>query len=155
MGSHVLDTLIEIHNTKSAQYGNSWCKRGEALSICANIARKVDRLENRSVSGPDGLDDTLGDLLVYLVKYSIWLKMRGSDVDNDRWTNATFEIIKGHGVESFNSTSNFDVYCDETLEALNAYLDDFESYSYDDKVVFITQMITRVNRMYQYVVQDN
>lgn len=65
------DFVIALHAAKNAAYGDSWKRRGEMLGIMANIARKIDRL---GVGGAgDTAADTAIDLLVYLVKYRLWL----------------------------------------------------------------------------------
>ena len=56
---------------KHKSYGDSWKKRGETLGILANIARKVDRLG--STDQYETAMDTAVDLLVYLVKYQLFL----------------------------------------------------------------------------------
>lgn len=65
------DFVSNLHATKHKSYGDSWKRRGEKMSILANIARKVDRL---------GVDDqfeseadTVIDLWVYLAKYLDWI----------------------------------------------------------------------------------
>lgn len=72
-----VDPFIEyvdnLHREKSAAYGDSWKKRGEQMSILANIARKVDRLGNGTETADETQADTAVDLLVYLVKYRLWL----------------------------------------------------------------------------------
>lgn len=63
--------VADLHREKHRSYGDSWKKRGEKMSILANIARKVDRL-----GVGDSFDtsaDTLIDLWVYLIKYHGWL----------------------------------------------------------------------------------
>lgn len=68
--------LIALHAQKSAAYGDSWKRRGELLGVLANVARKVDRLANRSawaVEDPESREDTLSDLLIYLIKYECFL----------------------------------------------------------------------------------
>jgi hypothetical protein len=74
---HIRHVLIRLHQRKSADYGNAWKKRGEVLSILANIARKVDRLEvlagKQAAQADESLVDTLVDLLVYCVKYQTYL----------------------------------------------------------------------------------
>lgn len=63
--------VADLHKTKDAAYGDSWCRRGEMLGILANVARKVDRLGKT-----DELEtaaDTAVDLWVYLLKYRLWL----------------------------------------------------------------------------------
>lgn len=62
-----------LHREKSAAYGDSWKKRGEQMSILANIARKIDRLESGGTTGDETSADTAIDLLVYLIKYRLWL----------------------------------------------------------------------------------
>lgn len=61
----------DLHADKHRVYGGSWKKRGEMLSIMANIARKIDRLGD--AGGGDTAADTAVDLLVYLIKYDLWL----------------------------------------------------------------------------------
>lgn len=63
-----------LHQEKNAAYGNSWMKRGEMLGIMANCARKVDRL---GVGGAgDTAADTAIDLMVYFIKYDLWLEQQ-------------------------------------------------------------------------------
>jgi len=66
-----------LHRSKDRVYGTAWKKRGEVLSILANVARKVDRLDGVA-SGivPDATEvllDTGVDLLIYCVKYEAFL----------------------------------------------------------------------------------
>lgn len=74
--------IIELHRQKTAAYGISWKRRGEQISILANIARKVDRLERvadgASQTPDETLFDTVVDLLVYCIKYQTYL----ADIDN-------------------------------------------------------------------------
>lgn len=63
--------VAKLHEDKDAVYGTSWKKRGEQISILPNIARKVDRLA--VAGGGDTAADTVIDLLVYLIKYRLWL----------------------------------------------------------------------------------
>lgn len=77
-GRDELLTLLErLHRHKDAAYGDAWRKRGEVISIFANLARKYDRLlvafdETRpAVTEP--LADTVADLCVYAAKYVTWL----------------------------------------------------------------------------------
>lgn len=65
--------VVDLHREKSAAYGDSWKKRGEQMSILANIARKVDRLESGTETSDEIIADTAIDLLLYLVKYRNWL----------------------------------------------------------------------------------
>jgi len=70
--SEFIDETSDLHVEKSQAYGDSWKRRGELLGILANVARKIDRLgvtDEHETSA-----DTAQDLLVYLVKYRLWLK---------------------------------------------------------------------------------
>jgi hypothetical protein len=66
-----------LHRTKDAAYRDAWKKRGEVMSIMANIARKVDRLEYAVAGAPAAADesllDTAVDLLIYTLKYQTYL----------------------------------------------------------------------------------
>lgn len=78
--SEVLDMVKRLHAQKNAAYGPSWKKRGESISILANVARKVDRLVQYRLSGSELVDesilDTAIDLFVYLLKYRLYLLER-------------------------------------------------------------------------------
>jgi hypothetical protein len=71
------EAVRRLHRAKDAAYRDAWKRRGEVISILANIARKVDRLE----CGLDGAPATAGeswldtavDLLVYCLKYQAYL----------------------------------------------------------------------------------
>ncbi len=39
------EVVTRLHRVKDAAYRDAWKRRGEVISILANIARKVDRLE--------------------------------------------------------------------------------------------------------------
>ena len=71
----LLNTMVALHKEKDAVYGDSWCRRGEKVSILANIARKVDRL-GKAGAGDTELDTAM-DLTIYLVKYRLWLADHG------------------------------------------------------------------------------
>lgn len=66
-----IQEVDQLHRDKNAAYGDSWSRRGEVLGIMANIARKVDRLGK--TGGGDTALDTAIDLLVYLVKYRVYI----------------------------------------------------------------------------------
>ncbi|MDW5327188.1 hypothetical protein [Plantactinospora sp. KLBMP9567] len=80
-----IDAVSNLHREKDAAYGNSWKKRGELISIMANIARKVDRLEvvlnGAQTSRDESLIDTVVDLLVYSLKYLTFLADQDPKVD--------------------------------------------------------------------------
>lgn len=68
--------IIDLHRSKDASYGNSWKRRGEQVSILANIARKSDRIENVTAGSPTGKEsllETAADLFVYALKYETFL----------------------------------------------------------------------------------
>ena len=71
--------VIELHKEKHAAYGDSWKKRGELVSILANVARKVDRIEGGKETSDETQTDTAIDLWVYLLKYHAWLS--GQDTE--------------------------------------------------------------------------
>src|SRR5699024_4657147 len=63
--------IDKMQQAKHESYGNSWKKRGETLGVLANIARKTDRL-GKSDDYETALD-TAADLLIYLIKYQLFL----------------------------------------------------------------------------------
>jgi len=67
-----VESVVQLHETKHAAYGDSWKRRGEQLGILANVARKADRLG--STDEYETALDTAVDLFVYLVKYQLWLE---------------------------------------------------------------------------------
>ncbi len=73
----LVQAVDTLHRKKNAGYGAAWKRRGERISILPNIARKVDRLEHFRTSGVDlageTLFDTAIDLLVYVLKYELFL----------------------------------------------------------------------------------
>lgn len=71
-------TLAALHAEKHAAYGDSWKRRGEMLGILANIARKVDRLTAGTTTSDESLTDTAADLLIYAIKYRLWLMDEGA-----------------------------------------------------------------------------
>jgi thymidylate synthase len=76
----IADNIKHLHARKDAAYGIAWKKRGELTGILANIARKVDRLEQYMTTGVELADesksDTAADLFVYLLKYQLFLLER-------------------------------------------------------------------------------
>lgn len=83
-GEQFKDAVRRLHGEKSAAYGVSWKRRGELISVLANIARKVDRVEQISSGGPitrdESLVDTAVDLLVYSIKYQTFLADQDTQV---------------------------------------------------------------------------
>jgi hypothetical protein len=76
--------VCQLHREKDAAYRDAWKKRGEVLSILANIARKVDRLEyvldGAQTTRDESLLDTAVDLFVYTLKYQTYLADLDSEV---------------------------------------------------------------------------
>ncbi len=70
--------IKRLHARKDAAYGSAWKKRGELTSILANVARKVDRLQQYSLTqaslADESLTDTAVDLFVYLLKHRLYLQ---------------------------------------------------------------------------------
>ena len=82
-GQGFVEFVAQLHREKHAAYGDSWKKRGEMLGIMANIARKMDRLG--VAGGGDTAADTAIDLLVYLIKYRLWIAENMSSLPE--WVN--------------------------------------------------------------------
>jgi hypothetical protein len=82
-----------LHREKDAAYRDSWKRRGELMSIAANIARKVDRLDQAArgarASSDENLLDTAVDLLVYSLKYQTYLADIDAGLANDLLAGAT------------------------------------------------------------------
>lgn len=100
----LISFIRDLHKRKNAAYGNSWKKRGEMTSILANIARKVDRLDqyhtHRSLMPDESIFDTAIDLLVYLIKYHLFLLER----------TETNDLLPSDAPTPFSDhVSNFDV----------------------------------------------
>jgi len=76
-GAQLIEAIKRLHARKNAAYGTAWKKRGELTSILANIARKVDRLEQYALTeieiADESVFDTTVDLFVYLLKYRLFL----------------------------------------------------------------------------------
>lgn len=85
--SQFVEFVDNLHREKSAVYGDSWKRRGEILAILANIARKVDRLGEGGAG--DTAADTVIDLLVYLIKYRLWLNALLPHESKNRWAPET------------------------------------------------------------------
>lgn|SRR5262249_30797250 len=81
--AELVEAMRRLHREKDAAYRDAWKKRGEVISILANLARKVDRLEHvlaGASSGGESIIDTVVDLLVYCLKYETFLGDYDADV---------------------------------------------------------------------------
>src|SRR5579885_1248192 len=98
------DVVTRVHRAKSGSYGNAWKRRGEVLSIVANIARKVDRIEHVLHGGDVGsesLFDTGADLLIYCLKYATFLADQDKDLARDLFANSTIGYPYSEGLTGF------------------------------------------------------
>lgn len=83
--------LTALHREKTAGYGNSWKKRGEAFGVLPNIDRKIDRLvviDANPVASAESVLDTAVDLFIYAVKYkTLLLDQSGSSLRGGTWSD--------------------------------------------------------------------
>ena len=111
--------VINLHAEKDAAYGNSWCKRGEMLSILPNIARKVDRLEGGAETGDETQLDTAIDLFVYMVKYDLWKAYDRKPGENLKLSEVESALWKGELLGPGEHTSDRELvrHCVRQFEA--------------------------------------
>jgi hypothetical protein len=111
--------IVRLHAVKTADYGSAWKKRGEVLSVLANEARKVDRIEEvgarETSTNDESLFDTYVDLLVYLLKHQTLL------ADEDR------EVAKALGL-----VGRCERPYSERLDAFNVLLEKVDLSFIDD-----------------------
>jgi hypothetical protein len=102
--SGLRQAIIALHRSKDAAYGPAWKRRGEQISVLANIARKVDRLEWAMTGAPATADesflDTCIDLYVYCVKYETFLADLDDQVVAHLWRNVLTPPFS-NGVRAF------------------------------------------------------
>ena len=116
--------VTDLHAKKHASYGDSWKKRGEQMSILANMARKVDRLGVGDEY--DSASDTLVDLLVYALKYECWLHVEDDGPENvdPRLAHylAEAEEVVGQApdIAIVDITDDFNRYCD-TIDGVDIF----------------------------------
>jgi thymidylate synthase len=83
--------LTSLHREKTAGYGDSWKKRGEAFGVLPNIDRKIDRLliiDANPVATSESVLDTAVDLFIYAVKYkTLLLDEGGSPLRGGTWSD--------------------------------------------------------------------
>ena len=130
-----LDFVDGLHRTKHASYGDSWKKRGEMMSILANIARKIDRLGVGDEY--DTSADTLIDLWVYLAKYLCWIEGADEGPDNVRGFLEAFLRDAG-------SNAPEDDWQRTIPESFDSYVDEVDSMDRDDKSGIISYLAERV-----------
>jgi NTP pyrophosphatase (non-canonical NTP hydrolase) len=119
--------VVTLHRSKDAAYGDSWKRRGEQISIMANIARKIDRLNILATVGEasttdENAIDTATDLLVYALKYLTYL----ADLDADVLTDVSALLPGGtstwsdgpHGFELVLNATDLSALTAEPSESL-------------------------------------
>ncbi|WP_187432475.1 thymidylate synthase [Agromyces mariniharenae] len=77
------DDISRLHRMKDAAYGDAWKRRGELISIASNLARKADRIGSVTAGAPAGSEsllDTAVDLLVYALKYQLFIMEHDSEL---------------------------------------------------------------------------
>lgn len=130
------DFVKDLHAAKHASYGDSWKKRGEKLSILANIARKVDRLGVGDEF--DSSADTMIDLWVYLAKYLCWLDGKSAGPDNVNlllgWSLGETENLGSGAVGDIENIS----------KDLDYYMDNIDALTPALKGDFVRVMLKRV-----------
>ena len=134
--AHELQTIIrELHRSKDASYGNSWKRRGEQVSVLANIARKSDRLETvigGAPAGSEAMIDTATDLFVYALKYQTFLADADSSVALELFGRPSGKF--SDGPEGF-SQLLLDYQFDEVGDPIEAGLQAVAAFDALDKLV--------------------
>lgn len=101
----VSDAIRRLHREKDAAYRDAWKKRGELISIMANVARKVDRLEHVVNGGPTTVDeslwDTTVDLLIYSLKHQTYLADLDSTIADMLFSNSDLDPPYSDGPAGF------------------------------------------------------
>lgn len=129
--------VTDLHAKKHASYGDSWKKRGEKMSILANMARKVDRLGVGDEF--DSSADTLIDLLVYASKYHCWLLGCEASPDN---VNTGLAVALSETEEVSTEGWALDITYVDFADDFNRYCDNVDTYTLDEKVDFVGDLIT-------------
>ncbi len=131
--------VTDLHAAKHASYGDSWKKRGEKLSILANMARKVDRLGVGDQF--DSSADTWIDLMVYGIKYGRWLYGKDDGPEN-------VNVLLGHFLgETEDVKVDLDLVKWETQNVahdFDYYADNVDTLSTEQKHEFVRDLVKRV-----------
>jgi NTP pyrophosphatase (non-canonical NTP hydrolase) len=125
--------IARLHRRKDASYGDAWKRRGEQISIMANIARKIDRLNivavTREATVDESIVDTVVDLYVYALKYLTFLADTDPTVlpdvlpartDGTRWSDGTDGVERLLGLADL---AVLDTGIDQPIEILVATAD--------------------------------
>jgi thymidylate synthase len=129
----------DLHAAKHKSYGDSWKKRGEKMSILANIARKVDRLGVGDEF--DSSADTVIDLLVYLAKYSYWIHGLDAGPEN---VALRLSYILAETEDVSTEGQALDITFADIVHDMNEYMDNVDSYSEQNKHEFLDRMMRTV-----------
>jgi thymidylate synthase len=129
--------VTDLHAKKHESYGDSWKKRGEKMSIMANMARKVDRLGVGDEY--DSSADTLIDLLVYTLKYKCWLTGKDDGPENVDHMLATFLAVTEECVDQAADIAIVDIVGD-----FNHYCDNIDDLNIEQRVDFTKELARRL-----------
>ena len=114
-----VDEIDKMQQAKHESYGDSWKKRGETLGVLANIARKTDRLGK--TDDYETALDTAADLLIYLIKYQLFLYdlSWGTDrSDSSSWVSYCLQdTLHGEGF-----LDSKEVSAEDLADRLNAHI---------------------------------
>lgn len=99
------EAIRQLHHEKDTAYRDAWKKRGEVISILANIARKIDRLAYVLDGAPptrdESLRDTAVDLLVYSLKYQTYLADLDPTVAKTLFAGSDLDLPYSDGPNGF------------------------------------------------------
>jgi thymidylate synthase len=126
----------KLHAVKHASYGNSWKKRGEKMSILANMARKVDRLGVGDEF--DSSSDTVIDLLIYANKYHCWLLGVDDGPDN---VDQGLAVALAETEEVSTEGEALDITFADVLSDFDRYADSVDDLTLDQKIDFVGELI--------------
>jgi thymidylate synthase len=127
----------DLHAAKHASYGDSWKKRGEKMSILANMARKVDRLGVGDEF--DSSADTLIDLMVYSIKYGCWLAGKDDGPEN---VNYMLSYFLAETEECVGQAA--DIAIVDIVHDFNYYCDNIDALSTEQRREFVKDLALRV-----------
>ena len=131
--------VADLHAKKHASYGNSWKKRGEKMSILANMARKADRLGVGDEY--DTSADTLIDLLVYAIKYHCWLLDCEADpVNVDQGLAVALAEVEEVSTEG----EALDITYADILHDFDRYCDLIDALPLDQKIDYVSELIIKL-----------
>lgn len=131
------DFVKDLHAKKHASYGDSWKKRGEKMSILANMARKVDRLGVGDEF--DSSADTLVDLFVYTLKYECSLNgLPGNPPEVD----VRLAYYLGETEECVGQAA--DIAIVDIVGDFNNFCDNIDLATIEDKREFVSELARRV-----------